>query len=249
MLHKRIIPVLLLKDGSLIKTRRFKGKNYIGDPCNTVKIFNELNADELIVLDIGKSKAGTPPDFDLVSSIAKECFMPLTYGGGITSVEDAKKLFRSGVEKISINAANFTNDHFGQILANEFGSQALVGGIDLKKDIFGKTRIWNHAQNSFFSYEPKSYVQKLEKMGFGELFITSVDNEGTWAGAAIDLIGPLAESVGIPCILNGGINDIDNIFAALDSSASAVGVSSLFIYQKKNFGVLVNIPDEIQNYS
>ena len=165
---------------------------------------------------------------------------------GITSSEYEN--FFDLVEKISINAANFTNDHFGQILSNEFGSQALVGGIDLKKDILVEHGS-GHAQNSFVSCEPKSYVQRLEKMGFGELFITSVDNEGTWTGAAIDLIGPLAESVGVPCILNGGINDIDNIYAALDSSASAVGVSSLFIYQKKNFGVLVNIPDEIQNYS
>ena len=246
MLHKRIIPVLLLKDGSLVKTIKFSKHRYIGDPCNTVKIFNELNADELIILDISKSKRDQRPDFRLISSLAKECFMPLTYGGGIYNHEDANRLFRSGVEKISINSSNFTDRNLIYNLACRFGSQALVGAIDIKRDFFGKARIWNHVKQAYTKEDPILYAKSLQDSGVGELLITSVSNEGTWIGPELETVKSIASTVSVPCIINGGVGHEEHIYEALDSEISAVGVSSYFLFQKKNFGVIVNFPDSIR---
>ena len=246
MLFKRIIPVLLLNDGSLVKTVNFRNADYIGDPCNTAKIFNELNADELIVLDIGKSKGNLAPDFDLIAALARECFMPLTYGGGINKLEHAEMLFRAGVEKVSINTRNFFDLKFAQTLAGQFGSQALVASIDVKQDFFGKSRIWNHAKRSFIKTDPVFYAKSLEDSGFGELLITSVDREGTWQGIDLEIAEKMSSAVSIPCIINGGIGSFLDIDTAFKTNVSAVGVSSYFLYQKKNFGVLVNIPNEVK---
>lgn len=246
MLHKRVIPVLLLKDGSLVKTIKFNKHRYIGDPCNTVKIFNELNADELIILDISKSKQGARPDFQLISSLAKECFMPMTYGGGIYNYEDANRLFRSGVEKLSINSSNFFDENLIYNLASRFGSQALVAAIDIKKDFFGKARVWNHANQTYTKGDPILYAKSLQDSGAGELLITSVSNEGTWTGPELEIAKSIASKVSVPCIINGGVGHEEHIYEALDSEVSAVGVSSFFLFQKKDFGVLVNIPDSIR---
>ena len=248
MLFKRIIPVLLLNDGSLVKTVNFRNADYIGDPCNTAKIFNELNADELIVLDIGKSKSNLAPDFDLITALARECFMPLTYGGGIHKLEHAEILFRAGVEKISINTRNFFDLKFAQTLAGQFGSQALVASIDVKQDFFGKSRIWNHAKRSFIKTDPLVYAKSLEDSGFGEILITSVDREGTWQGIDLEIAEKMSSAVSIPCIVNGGIGSFFDIDNAYKTNVSAVGVSSYFLYQKKNFGVLVNIPNEVKSF-
>lgn len=244
---KRIIPVLLVKDGALVKTVNFNNVDYIGDPCNTAKIFNELNADELIVLDIGKSKKDLAPDFDLVSSLAKECFMPLTYGGGINHVEHAERLFRSGVEKISINTSNFFDLNIAQALALRFGSQALVASIDVKRDIRGNNKLWSHTTRSFSKIDPIAHAKSLEESGFGEILITSVDREGTWQGLDLEIANKIASAVHIPCIINGGVGSFNDINTALKTNISAIGVSSYFLYQKKNFGVLVNIPEQIKN--
>lgn len=244
---KRIIPVLLLKDGALVKTVNFNNVDYIGDPCNTAKIFNELNADELIVLDIGKSKKKLAPDFDLVSSLAKECFMPLTYGGGISDAGHAERLFRSGVEKISINTCNFFDLNIAQALALRFGAQALVASIDVKRDIRGNSRLWSHATRSFSKIDPISYAKSLEEAGFGEILLTSIDREGTWQGLDLEIANKIASAVHIPCIINGGVGSFNDIKTALKTNISAIGVSSYFLYQKKNYGVLVNIPEQIKN--
>lgn len=247
MFLKRIIPLLLLKDGSLVKTVSFHNADYIGDPCNTAKIFNELDADELIILDIGKSKRNLGPDFDLVTSLARECFMPLTYGGGISNVGHAKRLFRAGVEKVSINTCNFFDLNFAQTLALQFGSQALVASIDIKRDLLGRSKVWNHTKGSFSKIDPVSHAKCLEDTGFGEILITSVDREGTWQGVDLEIAEKISSAVRIPCIINGGIGSFSDIDVALKTKISAIAISSYFLYQKQHFGVLVNIPERVTN--
>ncbi|SFV62811.1 Imidazole glycerol phosphate synthase cyclase subunit [hydrothermal vent metagenome] len=244
MLRTRVIPTLLLKDGSLVKTINFKKYNYIGDPVNTVRIFNELEVDELIFLDIFASKNNSDINFKLLKDIANECFMPLSYGGNIKSLDDAKKIFEIGFEKIVINSNAFDNLKLIEEIAKYFGSQSIIGSIDVKKNFFGKYRIFSHHGRIKQEKDVIIWSKKLESVGIGELFLTSIDKEGTWEGYDIELIKKVTDSVQIPVIANGGAGSIDDIGeVAREANASACAVGSLVVYQKKGMGVLVNFPD------
>jgi len=173
--------------------------------------------------------------------------MPLTYGGGISNVEHAKRLFRAGVEKISINTNNFTDLNFARKLALEFGSQALVASVDIKSDLFGRAKVWNHSTGSFSKIDPVAQAKCLEDSGFGEILITSVDREGTWQGVDLEIAEKISSAVCIPCIINGGVGSFSDIDLALRSNISALAISSYFLYQKQHFGVLVNIPQRVKD--
>ena len=188
MLQKRIIPCLLLREGSLVKTIKFKKNNYIGSPVNTIRIFNELEVDELILLDILASRSNQSPDFKLIEEVAGECFMPLTYGGGIKTEAEVKKILSIGVEKVSINTSAVKNPSLIKNLVKTFGSQCIVGSIDIKKNFFGKNHIVINAGRENIKIDPIDWALKLERLGVGELLVTSINNDGTWKGYELDLI-------------------------------------------------------------
>ena len=244
MLQTRIIPCLLLKDDSLVKTVNFKKPGYIGDPVNTARIFNELEVDELVLLDILATNNNRKPNFNILSELANECFMPLAYGGGINNFEDAKKIFQIGIEKVVVNSIAFSKPAFITELAEHFGNQAIVASIDVKKNMFGKYQVYSNSGTKKQKVEPVVWAQKLEQLGAGEILLTAIHQEGTWSGFDINIIEKISNAVNIPVIANGGASSIEDIRKAVkEGKASAVGLGSMVVYQNKGMGVLVNFPD------
>lgn len=243
MLKARVMPCLLLHDGALVKTVRYEEFNYIGEPINTVRIFNELEVDELILLDILATRNRVSPDFELISQIASECFMPLTYGGGISNVEDAKQLFNIGIEKIVINSQAFLDHNFISELSNRFGSQSIVASIDVNQNMNGSYTVANNSGIPVPNLDPIEWAAELERMGAGEIFLTSIQHEGTWKGYDIPLISSLTSRVDIPVIANGGAGSVADIGKAInEGGAAGAATGSMVVFQKKNFGVLVHFP-------
>lgn len=244
MLQTRYIPCLLLKENGLVKTVNFKDPKYVGDPINTVRIFNEKEVDELIFLDIDASVALKEPNYKLISEIADECFMPLAYGGGITSLEQAKRIYQIGVEKIAINSAAHRDLKLISSIAEIYGNQAVIGSVDVKKNFFGKYQVVSDSANVKHNYKPEEWTKKLTEAGAGEILITSVDREGTWSGLDLDLIKKITDSVNVPVIAHGGAGNAQHIKDAVEKGgASAVALGSMVVYQKQGMGVLINFPD------
>lgn len=247
MLRTRVIPCLLLKNESLVKTVKFKEYNYIGDPINTVRIFNELEVDELMFLDIFASKEGREINFKILQAIANECFMPLSYGGNIKSLNDAEKIFKTGFEKIVINSNAFGNIELIEKISNYFGSQSIVGSVDIKKTLLGKQCFFSHHGKTKQKTDIIEWIKKLETAGVGELLVTSIDKEGSWEGYDIELLKKVTSAVQVPVIANGGCGNIEHIGEAVkQANASACAVGSMVVYQKKSMGVLVNFPDKMR---
>ena len=244
MILTRVIPCLLLENQSLVKTVNFKKPAYIGDPVNTARIFNELEVDELVLLDIAASNNKMKPDFKILADLANECFMPLAYGGGINNFEDAKKIFQVGIEKIIINSYVFENPQFITRLAEHFGNQAIVASIDVKKNMFGKYQVFSNSGIKKQKVDPVLWAQELERLGAGEILLTAIYQEGTWRGFDINIIEKISNAVNIPVIANGGASSIEDIGKAVkQGNASAVSLGSMVVYQSKGMGVLVNFPD------
>jgi cyclase len=244
MLRTRIIPCLLLKNESLVKTVKFKEYNYVGDPSNTVRIFNELEVDELMFLDIFASKENRDINYKVLKDIANECFMPLSYGGNIKSLEDARKILEIGFEKIVINSNSFNNLKLITEISNYFGAQSVVGSIDVKETFFGNQKIYSHHGRKKQNIDIVEWAKQLENAGVGELLITSIDKEGSWDGYDIELIKSITQNVQVPVIANGGCGNVNHIGEVVKkANASACAVGSMIVYQKKGMGVLVNFPD------
>ena len=245
MLRTRVIPCLLLKNESLVKTVKFKEYNYIGDPVNTVRIFNELEVDELMFLDIFASKENRNINIKILKDISNECFMPLSYGGNIRSLEDAKKIFEIGFEKVVINSNAFNNLKLIEDIAKYFGNQSVVGSIDVKKSFWGSEKVYSHHGKQKQNVEIIEWAKQLENAGIGELLITSIDKEGSWEGYDVELIKSITKNVQVPVIANGGCGKIEHISEVVKkANASACAVGSMVVYQKKGMGVLVNFPDK-----
>ncbi len=245
MLLPRIIPVLLLRGDALVKTVRFKNPGYIGDPINTVRIFNELEVDELCFLDITATNEKRLPNLKILSEIADECFMPLAYGGGLNDFETVKKIFSIGFEKVVLNSVTHSAPAFITKVAEHYGNQAVVVSIDVKKNFFGKYEVWSHAGKSNTKKNPVAWAQEVESLGAGEILLTSIDREGTWSGFDLDLIRKVTEALSIPVIAHGGAGKVEHIGEAIKKGgASAVALGSMVVYQQKGMGVLVNFPDK-----
>lgn len=240
----RIIPVLLLNKGGLYKTIQFQKPQYIGDPINAVKIFNEKEADELILLDYSASKEKRPIDFKKIAEIAGEAFMPMAYGGGIRNFEDAQKVFDAGFEKIVLNSILFDDLSLIDQIAAVYGAQAVVGALDVKKNMWGKPQVFAASGSRKTGYEPLGWCKKLEENGVGEIMLNSIDQDGTWKGYDIKLIATLAQTVNVPLIACGGAGQFDDFRGAIRAGASAVAAGSMFVYQKKGMGVLISFPRE-----
>ena len=243
MLRTRVIPCLLLKNESLVKTIKFKEYNYIGDPVNTVRIFNELEVDELMFLDIFASKENRGINFKILQDIANECFMPLSYGGNIKSLDDVKKILKIGFEKVVINSNSFDSLDLIEDISKHFGVQSVVGSIDVKNSFWGNQKIYSHHGRKKQSVDIVDWAKQLENVGVGELLITSIEREGSWDGYDVELIRSITENVRIPVIANGGCGNINHIGEVVKkANASACAVGSMVVYQKKGAGVLVSFP-------
>lgn len=243
MLQRRVIPTLLLQGDALVKTKQFKSPTYIGDPCNTVEIFNELEVDELVFLDISPNRHKVGPNFKLLEKISSECFMPLAYGGGISNVEQAETLFKIGFEKVIINTAGVNNPQLFIELAEKFGSQAVVAAVDFRLNKKGICELHIQSGQKNTHKEVFEWCAEVENLGVGEILLTSIDREGMWTGLDIELVRDVSAMLAIPVIAHGGagsLEDVYNLFSETD--ASAVGVGSFFVFQKQGMGVLVNMP-------
>jgi cyclase len=245
MLQTRIIPCLQLYDQGLVKTIQFRKREYIGDPINTVRIFNELYVDELVFIDIAATQMKRPPDYAVLKDIADECFMPLGYGGGIDSVEKAEAIFKIGFEKIILNSAPFKNLGIITEIARIYGSQAVVVAIDVKKNFWGKYEVYSNSGTINQKKDPKEWTKMVEDAGAGEIMLTSIDNEGTWKGFDTDLVRSVTDITQLPVIANGGAGSISDIAEVVKKgNASAVALGSMVVFQAKGLGVLVNFPDK-----
>lgn len=244
MLRTRVIPALLLREESLVKTVRFGRFTYVGDPANTVRIFNELEVDELLFLDITASRGARGPNLAVLADIANECFMPLGYGGGISAPAQAEAVFGLGFEKVVLNTHATRRPALIGEIARHYGSQAVVVSIDVKAGRFGGASV--HAEGGRYDTrrDPEAWAREVEALGAGEILLTSVDREGTWAGFDQDLIARVADAVSIPVIAHGGAGSLEHIRAAVkNAGASAVALGSMVVFQKRGMGVLVNFPD------
>jgi cyclase len=245
MLRTRVIPCLQLIDESLVKTVKFGNHGYIGDPINTVRIFNELEVDELCFLDIRATAENRQPNFKILAEIANECFMPLSYGGGVTDSDTAKKILSIGFEKIIINTAAYSNPNLITEIANYSGNQSVVGSIDVKKNLFGKYHVYTNDGTIKQSKDPVEWAKELENLGAGELLVTSVDRDGTWKGYDLEILKRITSAVNIPIIANGGAGIVNHIGEVVrECKVSAVALGSMVLYQAEGLGVLVNFPDK-----
>ena len=243
MLRTRVIPALLLRDESLVKTRRFGRFTYVGDPCNTVRIFNELEVDELVFLDITASRDGRGPNLRLLADIANECFMPLGYGGGISSLKDAKAVFDIGFEKVVVNSAAAQRPMLISELARHYGSQAVMVSIDVKRGWFSGATVRTHGGKRDTRRDPVEWAMEAERQGAGEILLTSIDREGSWQGFDLDLVSRVTAAVSIPVIAHGGGGSLQHVTQVVKQAhASAVALGSLVVFQKQGMGVLVNFP-------
>jgi cyclase len=243
MLRPRVIPTLLLVDDGLVKTRQFKNPAYVGDPVNAIRIFNDKEVDELVLLDITASRAGRSPNLQLVEEIAGECFMPLAYGGGVRTIEDIRQLLRVGVEKVIINAAALADPQLVTRAAEQFGSQAIVVAIDVKSRLFGQPEVYAYLTGKGVGIAPLDYAKRAEQLGAGELLLTSVDRDGTLQGYDHALIASVARHVRVPVIASGGARDLDDLRQAIvGSGASAVAGGAIFVFHGKHRAVLITFP-------
>lgn len=243
MLRPRVIPCLLLKNKGLVKTVKFQNPTYVGDPINAVRIFNDKEVDELIFLDITASIEGRPPPFEFISKTAGECFMPLSYGGGIRKIEDIKTILSLGVEKVCINSYAVENPAFVRAAADLAGSSSVVVALDTKKNFRGQYEVFTHSGTKPTGLDPVQWAVEMEKMGAGELLLNSIDRDGTMQGYDIELIKRIAEAVSVPVIACGGASRIGDLAEAVhEGKASAVAAGSMFVFHGKHRAVLINFP-------
>jgi len=233
--------VLLIEEGGLVKTRRFRSRTYLGDPINTMRLFNDMEVDELMVLDIGAAKNGREPDFEMIRTFSDECFMPLCYGGGVSSVAHAQRLFGLGVEKVALNTAARRDRTIVSQLSEIFGRQSIVVSVDVHKTLFGRYEIYDHPSGKSGG-DPFAFMEEMVQLGAGEVFLNAVEQDGNMSGYDFSLISKASRCVGVPLIACGGAGNLADCAAAVNAGADAAAAGSLFVFQGKERGVLINYP-------
>jgi cyclase len=230
-------------DRRLVKTTRFKDPTYIGDPLNAVKIFNNKEADELMMLDIAATPSGRGPDLRLAEEVAGECFMPLTWGGGIRTTDDIGALLSLGIEKVAINTAALANPAFIRAAADKYGSQCIVIALDIKRRGGGIYEVFSSHATYSTGMEPVTTARQVEESGAGEILLNSIDRDGTQKGYDLELVKRVTASVGLPIIACGGAGSLDDLSRAVrEGGAQAAAAGSLFVYHGKNRAVLISYP-------
>jgi imidazole glycerol-phosphate synthase subunit HisF len=255
MFRPRVIPCLLLKDDGLVKTTAFENPRYIGDPINAVRIFNEKEADELLFLNImasrkqgvfGKMVKSVIP-LAMIAKISRECLMPLTYGGGIQSIEDIRGLFNAGVEKVAINTNAIVNPGFVKEASDIFGSQSIIVSIDARRRSNGQYEVFSHCGTKATGLDPSQLAKRMEGLGAGEIMITSIDNDGSMAGYDVALTRMIADLVDIPVIACGGAGSLGDLKKGYyEGNASALAAGSLFVYHGRKKAVLISYPTRME---
>jgi len=250
MLKSRIIPCLLIRDKGLVKTKNFKSFKYIGDPINAIRIFNEKEADELIVLDIDATTKGLNPDFSIIKKIAPECRMPLCYGGGVKTVEQAEYIISLGVEKVAVSAAFIANPDLVTEISSKIGSQSVVVVLDVKKNFFGNYEVYTHNGTVRTKKTPIELAKLAVKLGAGEVVINSIDLDGSMSGYDLILAKNLRDAVNVPISIMGGagnLNDMRSLFNTCGVVGAIAG--SLFVFKGALKAVLINYPSGVEKDS
>ncbi|MDI2099412.1 AglZ/HisF2 family acetamidino modification protein [Ruicaihuangia caeni] len=242
----RVIPVLLVSEGYLVKPVKFSGERYIGDPINAVRIFNEKQVDELVVLDIDAAVKGTDPDHRLIEEIASEAFMPVAYGGGVRTSEQARRITGIGIEKIVLNTAAFETPALVTEIAELLGSSSTVVSIDAKRRITGGYETYSRRASRKTGLSPVDAAKRAVELGAGELIVSSIDRESTFSGYDLKLVASVAEAVEVPVIALGGASGLNDFAAALQAGASAVAAGSLFVLNGKHRAVLITYPGQAE---
>lgn len=245
MLRSRVIPCLLLQNKGLVKTVQFKDPKYVGDPINAVKIFNEKEVDELMFLDIDASSKESQPDYALIEKIANECRMPLCYGGGVKSVEQAQKIINLGAEKVAISSIFFDRSEIIDEMTAVIGRQSVVVVLDIKKNLFGKYEIYTHNGKKKIKQDLDKTLSILEEIGIGELVINSIDCDGEMEGYDTDLVGRVRNLVSCPLTILGGASSQENILGLIQRhKVIGAAVGSLFVFKGIYRAVLINYLDD-----
>ena len=245
MLYPRIIPCLLVHNKGLVKTVKFSNPKYVGDPINAVKIFNEKEVDELMVVDIDATVDKREPDYKMIENLAVECRMPLCYGGGIKTVQQANQIFSLGVEKIAISSIALENPNIITQIAERVGNQSVIVVMDVKKKLFGtKYEIWTHNSTKNSGKDPVEFAKQCEALGAGEIIINSIDQDGIMKGYDLFLIDKIRESISLPITILGGAGSLDDI-GVLIKKHGIIGAAagSLFVFKGKYKAVLINYPN------
>jgi imidazole glycerol-phosphate synthase subunit HisF len=240
LIRPRVIPCLLLQGEGLVKTIRFQKPKYVGDPINAVKLFNDLEVDELVFLDITATLSGRGPNFDRILQITSECFMPLGYGGGIRSVDDARRLLNIGIEKVIVNTAAARTPALITEMAKAFGSQSIVVAIDIKRDWLGRQRVVTDCGTHNTRIDPVTWASEAERLGAGELFVNSIDRDGTMTGYDLALVETISKAVRIPVIACGGAGSAGDLRSVIMAGASAAAAGSIFVFKGPHRAVLIN---------
>ncbi len=244
MRRVRVIPVLLIQNGQLVKTRRYGKTTYLGDPINAVKLFNDKEVDELVLLDINASVKGQSPDFERIAEISSEAFMPMAYGGGVRSLDDFKKAIDSGVEKVVINSAVTSQPQLISEAAKIFGSQSVIVSVDYKKGTFGKWQSYMRSGTKKTGKSPMEFAVFAEELGAGEVILNHIDSDSEYCGYDVANISSIASKLSIPLIASCGARGIDDFLPAIQAGASAVAAGSTFVFSGEQRGILINYPSQ-----
>lgn len=230
----RVMPTLLYKEFGLVKGVGFDSWRRVGSAMQAVKVYNMREVDELVFLDIAATRDGRPPDFQLIDELADECFMPMTVGGGVRTVEDVRGLLQVGADKIALNTAAVANPELVRAISRRFGSQCVVVSIDFRRHEDGRCEAYTHAGGVRTGYEPVRLARQAEAMGAGELLLTSIDRDGTMTGYDLEAIREVSDAVSIPVIASGGAGQYEHMAEVLrEGHATAVAAASMFHFTEQ----------------
>jgi len=237
------MPCLLYDGRSLVKTVRFRDPRYIGDPINAIKIYNEKEVDELVLLDINASREKRSPHFTMIRECASECFMPFSYGGGVATMKDFATLYKLGVEKVIVNTSCLTRPDLVREATQQYGSTSVVGAVDYKKALFGGYQVYSSSRARTQRGLLEHCIFLVDRLGVGEILLYSVDRDGSWSGYDLDTIRTVADAVSAPLIACGGAGNVGHLRQVLNETpANAAALGSMAVYQKQGMGVLINFP-------
>ena len=247
MLRTRVIPIIQISRRELVKTVNYKNPKYLGDPLNAIKIFNEKRVDELIIIDIQAAKRKANIDFEYIEELSSECFMPIGYGGGIETLEDIKRLFTLGVEKVIVNTLIYTNPTLIEQAIQLYGAQSIVASIDVNKHWFSKKITpYIYSGSKRIHMELQAYISKCLQLGVGEIIFNNIEREGTFRGYDLELISQFMQGLHIPFVVNGGANNFQNLIEAKKAGADALAAGSYFSLQQPHLAVLITYLDNLE---
>lgn len=247
MLRPRIIPSLLVHENGLVKTVNFKNPKYVGDPINAVKIFNEKEVDELAIFDIDATVLGKEPNYSLIERLASQSMMPLCYGGGVKTVEQAQRIFSLGIEKIALSSAVLQNPNLITEISDRVGAQSVIVVLDVKKKLLGGYEAYTHNGKKGTGINPFKFVEEAQKLGAGEIVINSIDKDGQMKGYDLDLIDKVREKITLPMTVLGGAGSLNDIEKIIDRhGVIGVAAGSLFVFKGPYKAVLINYPTQLE---